>query len=272
MAVLPAVDRTLIMGIVNVTPDSFSDGGEFLDAQAAISHALELVDDGADIIDFGANSTRPGSVAVSESEEIARLAPVFENLKGKENLFISVDTFYTGAAAFCLENGAKIINDVSGAFNAEIAKLCKEKGACLVVTHNPENADTETQYPDGVIADVRKFFIDCVEKAAAIGFPPENLILDPGIGFSKSRDDDIEILRNMQWLKMRPCPLLCGVSRKRVTAYDGNSPKERDYSTCAANTAAVLGGADIIRVHNVKAAKGVCAVADRICGKGKLYG
>ena len=264
MSVLPAVNRTLIMGIVNVTPDSFSDGGEYYDSQSAVSHALELINEGADIIDFGANSTRPGAVIVSADEELSRLAPVFEKLENKENMLISVDTFYTEVADFCLQNGAKIINDVSGTFNSETAALCKEKGACLVVTHNPENADAQTPYPDGVVTDVRKFFLDCIQKAAAMGFPPENLILDPGIGFSKSRDDDIEILRNMQWLKMRPCPLLCGVSRKRVTACDGNSPKERDYSTCAANTAALAGGADIIRVHNVRAAKGVCALADRI--------
>ena len=265
--VLPA-DRTLIMGIVNVTPDSFSDGGDYFTPVKAVAHALELTGQGADIIDFGANSTRPGAVIVGAEEELSRLTPVFEALGNKENMIISVDTFYTAVAAFCLENGAKIINDVSGEFNTETASLCKEKGAALVVTHNPENADTETPYPEGVVADVRHFFLDCIEKATALGFPLENLVLDPGIGFSKSREDDIEILRNMQWLKMRPCPLLCGVSRKRVTAYDGNAPKERDYSTCAANTAAVLGGADIIRVHNVKAAKGVCAVADRIYRKG----
>ncbi|MBQ6264461.1 MAG: dihydropteroate synthase [Clostridia bacterium] len=268
MSVLPNLNRTLIMGIVNVTPDSFSDGGDYYDAADAVSHTLELINEGADIIDFGANSTRPGAVIVSADEELSRLAPVFEKLENKENIPVSVDTFYTEVASFCLQNGAKIINDVSGTFNSEIASLCIKNDACLVVTHNPENADTESEYPDGVTADVRKFFLDCIQKAAAMGFPLENLILDPGIGFSKSRDDDIELLRNMQWLKMRPCPLLCGVSRKRVTAYDGNAPKERDYSTCAANTAAVLGGADIIRVHNVKAAKGVCAVAGKIYRNG----
>ena len=266
--VLPAADRTLIMGIVNVTPDSFSDGGDFFTPGKAAAHALELIGQGADIIDFGANSTRPGAVIVSADEELSRLTPVFEALENKDKMLISVDTFYPEVAAFCLDNGAKIINDVSGEFNTETASLCKEKGAALVVTHNPENADSETPYPDGVTADVRSFFLDCIEKAAALEFPLENLILDPGIGFSKSREDDLEILRNMQWLKMRPCPLLCGVSRKRVTAYDGNSPKERDYSTCAANTAAISGGADIIRVHNVQAAKGVRSVADRIYRKG----
>ncbi len=264
MPVLPAGNRTLIMGIVNVTPDSFSDGGDYYDAKKAVLRAREMVEEGADIIDFGANSTRPGSVAVSESEELSRLAPVFEELGKNADILISVDTFYTGVAAFCLEKGTKIINDVSGTFNKDTAALCKQNGAALVVTHNPENAAAEVSYPDGVTADIRRFFLDCIEKAAALNFPLENLILDPGIGFSKSREDDIEVLRNMQWLKMRPCPLLCGVSRKRVTAFDGNSPKERDYSTCAANTAAISGGADIIRVHNVQAAKGVCAVADKI--------
>lgn len=262
--ILPLGEKTLIMGIVNVTPDSFSDGGEYLDPSAAVEHALALEQQGADIIDIGAVSTRPGSAEVSEDDEKKRLIPVLDALMEKIKVPVSVDTQNSSTAAIALEKGAVIINDVSGVFNGEIAELVKKYNAAYIVTHNPASSDEVCEYKDGVISEIRSFFIDCISKASACGLSASQLCLDPGIGFSKSRDDDLEILKNMQWLKMSPCALLCGVSRKRVTACVQTDAAMRDYATAAADTAAVAGGADIVRVHNVPAAVQSCALADRI--------
>ncbi len=261
---LPLGEKTYIMGIVNVTPDSFSDGGKYFDPDAALAHALSLIEDGADIIDIGAQSTKPGSLDITAAEELERLKPVLEILKGKISVPLSIDTFYPEVAEYALANGASIINDVDGFFSEDIAGFCKQKNAAYVITHNPLNSGTKVEYPNGVVTAVRDFFLSCIGRAVKMQLPFENLVLDPGVGFSKNRDDDCTILKNMNELKISPCALLCGVSRKRVTAFEGAGVDDRDYSTAVANTAAIAGGADIIRVHNVKAAKGARDVADRI--------
>ena len=261
----PLGKKTYVMGILNYTPDSFSDGGRFFSPETALERALEIEKQGADIIDIGANSTRPGAEILGEAEELRRLSEVIECLKGRVSLPVSVDTFYPACAGYALANGAVIINDVSGAFSAEIAAAVKKHGAAYIVTHNPCGADGEEQYPDGAPVAVRQFFLDCLEKAADAGLDFSHLCLDPGFGFGKSRDDDREILGDLRLLKFSGIALLAGLSRKRFTSpYEGSAPAERDITTSAANALAIAGGADIIRVHNVAFAVQTAALADKI--------
>lgn len=265
--ILPLGKKTYVMGILNVTPDSFSDGGEFFEASKAVEHALKMQSDGADLIDIGAYSTRPGCAEVSVEEEISRLRPVLEALRGRLSVPVSVDTFRPECVRLALENGAHIINDVGGSFNAELAALAKEYGAGYIVTHNPCGADKAEDYDNGVVAAVRAFFIDCLRQAAEIGLKAEQLCLDPGIGFGKTNDDNLELLGKMQWLKFSSCALLCGASRKRVTSAGGEAREAKDYATVSAHTAAICGGADIIRTHNVPAGVAAARMADAIYRK-----
>lgn len=256
--------RTYIMGILNVTPDSFSDGGQYFKTEDAVAHALQMEAEGADIIDIGAQSTRPGAVPVTAKEEAERLIPVLTALQGKLRVPVSVDTFFPEVAAKALEAGAAVINDVGGAFQPEIAQAVKACEGGYIVTHAPQNADEVVAYPEGVVPAVRSFFLDVMQKASDCGLGMEHLCLDPGIGFGKSRKDDLELLREMQWLKISPAALLCGASRKRVTTGSDDSPAERDPATLAAHTAAVAGRADFLRVHNVKDSRLAAAMADKL--------
>ncbi len=260
----PLGKKTYVMGILNYTPDSFSDGGRFFTPEAAAERALEIEKQGADIIDIGANSTRPGSVILSESEELERLRDVLGALRCKVSLPVSVDTFYPSCASFALENGAVIINDVSGTFNPVIASLVREKKCGYIVMHNPCGADGVAQYPDGASVAVRQFFLDCLEKAAQAGLDFSHLCLDPGFGFGKSREDDREVLGNLGLIKFKGIALLAGVSRKRMTSLGDDKPLERETATAAANALAIAGGADIIRVHDVANAVKTAAFTDRI--------
>lgn len=243
--------KTLIMGILNYTPDSFSDGGKFFTHDSAAQHAVDMQQQGADIIDVGCNSTRPGSRILSEEEELNRLKEVLPAVLGKVDAPVSVDTFYPGCAEYALECGAQIINDVSGKYNKEIADLVKASNAKYAVTHNPCGADKTAEYPDGVVKSVRYFFENCISLAKETGILPENLWLDPGFGFGKSRDNNYILLANISKIKIEGYPLLVGVSRKRFIRE--GKPEDADFATGAANALAVLGGADIIRVHNVPA-------------------
>ena len=236
--------KVLIMGIVNVTPDSFSDGGLFVNAENAVKHALELERDGADIIDIGAQSTRPGYNEISPQEEWERLEPVLKELRGKTPLPISVDTYFPFVAKRALETGADIINDVSGALLPEMAEIIKESGAGWVIMHNGA----------GGINEVGGFFKNAKEKCREYGISPEQLCFDMGIGFGKSYEENLELIANVEKYKQNGFPLLLGVSRKRVigAASCQPEPEKRIYGNISADTAAVLGGADIIRIHDVK--------------------
>lgn len=256
--------KTLVMGILNFTPDSFSDGGDYFSAQKAAERAAQIEALGADIIDIGANSTRPGAEILDAKSELARLESVLPAVYGAVNIPVSVDTFYPECAEYALRSGAGIINDVSGTFNPEIAELVKQYDASLVVTHNPCGASEVQDYNGSVVAAVRSFFLECIGRAAQCSLPLEALCLDPGIGFGKSDEDNLEIIRNLNWLKINPCALLFAASRKRVTALNRTDPKDRDFSSVSANTAAVAGGADIIRVHNITAGVDCARMADRI--------
>lgn len=260
--------KTYVMGILNYTPDSFSDGGLHNTPEKAIEHALLMKSQGADIIDLGANSTRPGCEILSAEQELERLKPALEVLKGKLDIPVSVDTFYPECAEYALNNGAVIINDVSGTFNDDIAQLVKKAKGAYLVMHNPSDADNEFVYPEGVIADVRSFFLSCIEKASACGLGKEHLCLDPGLGFGKTMEDNYEITANMNWLKFGGIALLAGASRKRMTNVSGtDAPEDRDCATVAAHTLCIQGGADIIRVHNVPFAVKSAALADKVCRK-----
>lgn len=269
----PLGKKTYVMGILNYTPDSFSDGGLYNTPQAALKHALEMQELGADIIDIGANSARPDAVILSAEEEKERLAPVLEAVCGNVKAAVSVDTFYPVCAKAALEAGADIINDVSGVFNAEIARLCVKYGAGYIVMHNPCGAAAAAEYPKGVVADVRKFFLDALSLAAECGLPKAQLCLDPGLGFSKTYEDNLELVRDMEWLKFKGIALLAAGSRKRFvgTASGVEESAKRDAGTVAAHTAAIAGGADIIRVHDVFAGVQGARVADAIY-RGKSNG
>lgn len=244
--------KTLIMGILNYTPDSFSDGGKYFTPLLAVEHAKEMQNLGADIIDIGCNSTRPGSEILGEAEELARLKEALPAIKNEVSVPVSVDTFYPECARFALVNGAEIINDVSGEFNKETAELVKAAGAKYAVMHNPCGADKVADYPEGVVKAVREFFEKSILLANEMGIAPGDLWLDPGFGFGKSKEQNYELLANLSKLKIQGFPLLVGASRKRFirTGKAGDA----DFATCAANTLAILSGADIIRVHNVSAA------------------
>ncbi len=227
------------MGIVNITPDSFSDGGCWFSEEDAVKHALQLIEDGADIIDLGAQSTRPGYEEIPAEEEWARLEPVLKTLRSLTDKPISVDTYFPYTAKKAIENGADIINDVGGKLESETAELINSSGAGWVVMHNG---------PGGV-KEVKEFF----EKAITV-CNKKQLCLDMGIGFGKTYEENLELIGNVKKYRIEGVPLLLGVSRKRVigAASGEEEPEKRTYGNIAADTAAILSGADIIRIHDVK--------------------
>lgn len=239
--------KPLIMGIVNVTPDSFSDGGEHFEPQDAVDYALQLVSDGADILDFGAQSTRPGYTQISPIEEMDRLEPVISRVRALTDVPISIDTFYPVVALNTIEWGANIINDVSGVVNEKMANVVRDNGAGWIIMHNGA----------GGVNEVRDFFISSAKRCEELGIDKSQLCFDMGIGFGKDRKQDLSLISSVGDYKLQGYPLLLGTSRKRVIGeYGGESePKNRDYGNVSADTVAVLGGADIIRMHNVKAEK-----------------
>ncbi len=261
--------KTYVMGILNVTPDSFSDGGSYFEADKAAEHAILMQEQGADIIDIGAQSTRPGAAPISAQEEVERLAPVLELLKGKLDIPISVDTFYPETARFSLENRASIINDVSGTVNEQMAAVVKEYSAGWVIMHSGGGASNEDEYKVGVVQAVREFFEQSLKKAEGLSLPRERICLDIGIGFGKSHEDNLRLIRELKSVKIDGTALLVGASRKRLVGIAANepNPKKRIAGTVAAHTLSIAGGADIIRAHDVPEAVQSARVAEAI-----LYG
>jgi len=263
----PLGERTYIMGILNVTPDSFSDGGLYFEPEKAVERALDMQNQGADIIDIGAQSTRPGAVQISPGEEIARLAPVLKALKGKLAVPISVDTFYPETAEFALDNQAAVINDVSGTVSPKLAKLIKKHGAGWVIMHNGGGASAAgIEYESGVLQSVRGFFEDALKQTRKLGVENEAVCLDPGIGFGKSHEDNLLLLRHLKEVKIDGTALLTAASRKRVVGLSTGeaNPEMRAAGTIAAHTAAIAGGTDIIRVHDVAQALQGAKMADSL--------
>jgi dihydropteroate synthase len=285
--------RTLVMGIVNITPDSFSDGGLFLDPEAAVAHALQLLDEGADILDLGAESTRPGSragglggsvwaPAVSAEEEQARLLPVLEGiLRARPDAIVSVDTYKAATARAALKAGAEIVNDVSGfAWDAEMARVCAEAHCGVVLMHTrgrPEEWRAQPQLePEALLDAVRAGLTASLKKAAAAEIPLEALVLDPGYGFGKRFEENFFLLARQEELLTLRRPLLAGVSRKSflgrtLAPLHGGSdaPVEaREAASVAAMTAAILHGASIVRVHVVRQAVEAARIADAVLAAG----
>ncbi|MEG1436805.1 MAG: dihydropteroate synthase, partial [Oscillospiraceae bacterium] len=245
--------KTYVMGVLNVTPDSFSDGGLWTDTEEAVLHAMTMQNEGADIIDIGAQSTRPGSKTLSAQEEIARLEPMWDKLIKSVSVPVSVDTYYPQVAEFALENGASIINDVSGKFNPDMAEIVNKHNSGWIIMHTGGGTSLEpATYSNGVTSDVKDFFIMMKERASAFGIDVMQLCFDMGIGFGKSNDDNLSLIRNVKKLKTNDVALLTALSRKRVI---GNATGEQDaknrlFGTIAANTAAISGKTDFIRVHD----------------------
>ena len=250
--------RTYIMGILNVTPDSFFDGGQWNSPEKAVKHALKMQEDGADIIDIGAQSTRPGSVLLSEDEELEIIKKYIPAVTSAVNVPVSVDTFYPKVAEYCLENGAKIINDVSSKMDREMALVVKKHNAGWIVMHTGNaSASQEADYSKcgGVVNDVLAFFDKAEKIAAEYSISRENICFDMGFGFGKSHFDNLELLRNIDKLKFPERALLTALSCKRLVKNEtGADGYDRVFGTLAADTLAIAGGTDFIRVHHVKEA------------------
>jgi dihydropteroate synthase len=257
------------MGVINVTPDSFADGGLFFNRDTAIKHALALVAAGADILDFGGESTRPYSDPTPLDEELRRVLPVIEQVRAQASIAISIDTYKSEVARAALDAGANIINDISAMrFDPHMVHLAREYGAPVILMHmkgTPREMQAKPHYDD-LIGELRAFFSDRLEFALAHGLPRELLVLDPGIGFGKTFHHNMEILNNLDAFLDLGCPLLIGPSRKAFLGHllGGLPPAERDIATLAALAIAVQRGAHIIRVHNVAYAKQFFTVLNTI--------
>jgi dihydropteroate synthase len=257
-----------LMGVVNVTPDSFSDGGLFLDAGAAVEHGLELAAQGAEILDVGGESTRPGAAEVSEEEELARVVPVVAGLA--EAATVSIDTSKVAVAEAAIDAGASIVNDVTALRrDPGIGALCAERGAGLVLMHmqgDPRTMQESPEYAD-VVDDVKAFLAERLEAAVAAGVDEERVWLDPGIGFGKNLDHNLELLRRLGELHELGRPLVVGASRKSfIGKIDGSAVGDRLGGTIASSVLAAAEGADVLRVHDVAEAAQAVRVATAILG------
>jgi len=263
-------ERCLVMGILNVTPDSFAERTRFLDPEAAVDAALRMQQDGADLVDVGGESTRPGADPIPAAEELARIMPVLRALAGRLTIPVSIDTSKADVARAAVDAGAAIINDVSGLrFDPPVADVVARSGAAIVLMHTrgmPKTMYAEAVYED-VIADVRRELTESIAVATAAGVPVERLIVDPGIGFAKRPAHSYGVLARLPELASAlDRPLLVGPSRKSfMRAAIGDRPApERDWGTAGAVAAAVLAGAHIVRVHAVAEMTQVVAVAEKI--------
>lgn len=276
-------ERTLVMGVVNVTPDSFSDGGISLDPRAALERALQLLDEGADLLDIGAESTRPashagGDAAISSEEEQARLLPVMEGvLRARPDAIVSLDTYKAETARAALRAGAEVINDVSGfTWDAQMARVCAEERCGVVLMHTrgrPDEWRTQERLGgDAVLGMVRDGLSKSLSAARAAGIVDESIVLDPGYGFGKRFGENYALLARQDALLAWGRPLLAGVSRKSflghtLASLHGGEPapvNERETASVAAMVAAILQGASIVRVHNVRPAVEAARIADAV--------
>jgi dihydropteroate synthase len=247
------------MGIVNVTPDSFSDGGRFLDCESAVEHALGLVEDGADLLDVGGESTRPGADHVAPEEELRRVIPVIERLARGTSVPISIDTTKAATARQALAAGATIVNDVSGLrFDPEMPRVCRETGAGVICMHmqgTPQTMQEDPHYED-VVAEVCAFLAERLEVLEGQGIGPERVVIDPGIGFGKTAEHNLAILSNIRRFRAIGRPVLIGHSRKRfLSKVLGRSVDERTAGTLGVAVALAMQSTDIIRVHDVRATR-----------------
>jgi dihydropteroate synthase len=261
--------RTYIMGVLNVTPDSFSDGGEFQTVENALQQALKMIEAGADIIDIGGQSTRPGALEITLEEELARVIPVITAIRQKSSIPISLDTTRAIVAEKGVAAGADLINDISGGtFDRLLLPTVAKLGIPIILMHsrgNPQTMQSLTDYED-LVKEIKEFLQNQVKVALQCGIARENIIIDPGIGFAKTGEQNLELLRELRQFRDLNLPILIGVSRKRfigqITGKD--DPKERVFGTAAACAIAIANGADILRVHDVAAMVDVRKVVDAI--------
>ncbi len=259
--------KNILMGILNVTPDSFSDTGKYFDTSKAVDRAFEMKEEGADIIDIGGESTRPDSEPVSLQDELNRVIPVIEKLEGNLDMPISVDTMKPEVADAALKVGASIINDVSGLRDENMAEIVSNAKAAVVIMHmrgTPKIMQKNIEY-NNLLNDIKTFLADRVKFALTIGISPESIAIDPGIGFGKQVEHNLEIIRNINSFSDLGLPILIGPSRKSfIGAVLNLQVNERLFGTAGAVAASVIYGADIIRVHDVKAMRQVIDMARAI--------
>jgi len=261
--------KTYIMGVLNVTPDSFSDGGLYFSEKKAIEHALRLIEDGADILDIGGESTRPGSDPVSLEEEIRRTIPVIQAVSKETNIPISIDTYKSEVARHALDAGASIVNDISGLrFDPDMPKVVSEYKAPVIIMHikgRPKDMQDNPQY-EALIPEIMDYLRISIRLANKFGIPDDKIIIDPGIGFGKTFEHNLEIIKNFKEFTILGKPVAVGVSRK---AFIGKilgdvPPSERLEGTAAAVAISIFNGANIIRVHDVKEMSRVAKASDAI--------
>ena len=256
------------MGVINVTPDSFSDGGLFLDADKAIACGLEMARWGADIIDVGGESTRPGASPVSTDEELERVAPVITGLRQQTDVLLSADTAKAEVAKWALEQGVEIINDTSGLTgDPKVAEMAAKAGAGLILMHmkgTPRTMQKEPTYED-VVSEVRDFLAAASSRAEAVGVKPDSIMIDPGIGFGKSVQHNLQLINRLDSLGTLGKPILIGTSRKSfIGRLLGVPVEERLYGTSASVAASILRGAHVVRVHDVPETIQVARLTDAI--------
>lgn len=246
--------RTYIMGILNVTEDSFFDGGKYNSPEKALNQVKRMLSEGADIIDIGAHSTRPGHTVLTPDDELNILKKYLPLIYNKTNALISVDTFYPTVARYALENGASIINDVSGTFNIEMAQLVKEYNCGWVIMHTGGgNSSTVTDYDKDIVDEVNDFFNFMKNKCEEFGISRNQICFDVGIGFGKSHQNNLRLIKELNKIKKDDIVLMMALSSKRVVSVSTNSMNDDlIYGTISGNAIAIYGGADIIRVHQVK--------------------
>jgi dihydropteroate synthase len=260
------LSRPLVMGIVNITPDSFSDGGSYFGRDVALAHARKLIEDGADILDIGGESTRPGALPVSLDEEIDRVIPVIEGLSGMQ-IPISLDSFKPEVIRMALAAGASMINDINSLQHPDALAAVVESNAAVCLMHkqgNPQTMQEQPTYQD-VLAEVQRFLRSRIEAAESAGIARSRIVVDPGFGFGKTLDHNLVLLRHLASFNKLGVPLLAGLSRKSMLgAITGRNVEQRDYASVAAALMAVERGAKIVRVHNVGATVDALKVLQKI--------
>jgi dihydropteroate synthase len=267
-------ERTYLMGILNVTPDSFSDGGQFNTLDRALDQAQYLINSGADILDIGGQSTRPEAAEISLDEELQRVIPVIQALRQETDIPISIDTTRSQVAQQAIAAGADIVNDISGAtYDPEMLPAIAQLGVPIILMHirgTPQTMQKLTDYQD-LLGEILDWLQQRIAAAIAIGIHPGKIAIDPGIGFAKTYAQNLELLRQTAAFQKLGCPVLVGPSRKSFIGHilDQPEPQQRVWGTAAACCVAIAGGADLLRVHDVRELYDVCRVADAIWRHGK---